>query len=42
LRIKATHGAMETILRKCQELGVQFQDDVFKHNASSLIANAFE
>jgi calpain-15 len=33
---------METILRKCQELGVQFQDDVFKHNASSLIANAFE
>lgn len=42
LRIKATHGAMEIILKKCQELGVQYEDDTFKHDASSLVHNAFE
>jgi len=42
LRIKATHGAMELILKKCRELGVHFEDDKFKHDASSIVPNAFE
>ena len=42
LRIKATHGAMEIVLKKCQDMGVQFQDDKFAHDASSLVHNAFD
>lgn len=33
---------MELILKKCQELGVHFEDDKFKHDASSIVPNAFE
>lgn len=33
---------MELILKKCDELGVQFEDDTFKHDASSLVPHAFE